>query len=120
MYKVSKRSARVASVIRKLLIDCLRMKLSDSMIRNISVTCVDVSPDLRNAKIFITPSFDVKNKSELMKRLNDNIFYIKKEIAKNSELRVVPKLTFHLDAFLAKANELNDLIGQSRLNESNV
>ena len=118
MYKVSKRSERVASVIKRQLTTFLRQKMSDSMLRKLSITCVDISPDLRNAKIFIMPPFGVDNSDELVVRLTKNASYIRREMAQSSELRFIPKLSFHIDSFLIKANKLTDLLNKHAIPES--
>ena len=48
------RNERVASAIRKELADILQNELKDPRVHDATVTDVDVSPDLRNARIYIS------------------------------------------------------------------
>jgi len=60
---VSRRQEKVASVIKESVSDIICNRLSDPRIQGIvSVTSVDISPDMRNAEVFL--SIMAKNESE--------------------------------------------------------
>ncbi len=113
MYKVTKRSVKFASVLKRLLMTIISRKLADSALRTLSISHVDLSPDLRNAKVFVSIPFGVDNPESLIAKLTNQMCFIRKELARSSEFRYLPKLSFHLDHFLAKATKLTELIEQS-------
>ena len=53
MAKSYGRNERVAAAIRREIADILQHELKDPRVKNATVTEVDVSPDLRNARIYI-------------------------------------------------------------------
>lgn len=112
MYKVTKRSVKFASVLQRLLMAIISRKLSDSSLRSLSISYVDLSPDLRNAKVFISIPFGADNPESLIVKLNEQMSFIRKELARSSEFRYLPKLSFHLDHFLDQAAQLTQLIEQ--------
>ena len=66
---------------------------------SIIITNVDISPDLKNLKVFVEISnLDKKHKEEVIKNLNTkNIYTIKKLLADKVNLRYVPEVLFILD-----------------------
>lgn len=65
--------------------------LSDG--HNITINQIDISPDLKNMKIIIDSFSNIK-KGNILKTLDNKISYIKKRIAKEVNLRVVPNIKF--------------------------
>lgn len=63
----------------------------------LTVCEADMSPDLKNAKIFIN-IFGEVNKEKLIGELNKNNYYFRKEIAKSLKLRSAPQIKFILDS----------------------
>ena len=62
---------------------------------NITITEVSVSPDLKNAKVYVMP-LGGKNKSDVLNSLNKVTGRIKKIISNNISLRQTPKIFLKL------------------------
>ena len=108
----SNRKLKVEESLKRAISDIINVDKSlSSFIGDISITIskVDISPDLRNAKIFIIP-FCVDNFEDIIKDLNDNNGILKTYLVKKIELRYVPNLTFIYDSSFDNANKIENLI----------
>ena len=78
----------------------------------ISITNVDISPDLRNLKIYIDIiNMDINNKKKVVDNLNKkNIYVIKDILAKKLNLRYVPEPIFIVDNSNEKLYKMNKII----------
>jgi ribosome-binding factor A len=74
----------------------------------ITVLQADVSPDAKNAKIFIDV-FDADGK-KIIKDLRKLAPYLRHELAKKINLRFTPELAFVLDETSGQVNKIEDLI----------
>lgn len=83
---------------------------------SIIITNVDISPDLKNLKVFVEISnLDKKHKEEVIKNLNTkNIYTIKKLLADKVNLRYVPEVLFILDNSSEKLFKMNKIIEKEK------
>lgn len=79
---------------------------------SISITNVDISPNLRNLKVYVDFSIkNEKNKKLVVEHLNKHdIYVIKKLLAEKINLRYVPETIFVLDETNAKLLKMEELI----------
>lgn len=75
----------------------------------ITVTEVQISPDLRNATAFVMP-LGGKQLAETVKTLNEIVGYFRHEIAKAVKLRYVPSLHFKPDTSFEYAKKIETLL----------
>jgi len=78
----------------------------------ITVLQADVSPDAKNAKIFIDIFGNEKIHEKIVEKLNEAAPHFRYQMAKRVTLRVVPEITFVLDKTQSKAMSLEELIAQ--------
>lgn len=78
----------------------------------LSINEVDISPNLRNLKVYVDISnMEEKNKKLVIKHLNEqDIYVIKKLLADKINLRYVPETIFILDESNAKLLKMEQLI----------
>ena len=62
-----------------------------------SVVAVEVAPDLKTSKAYISVLGNDEEKEETMKGLNSAVGYIRRELAHSINLRNTPEITFILD-----------------------
>ena len=107
------RNERVASAIRRELSTILQNELKDPRVRNATVTEVNVSPDLRNARIFISFLIDDKKEiDEAMKALKSAKGFLRSTLASRLNLRYMPDLDLRYDELLTKSMHLDALIAK--------
>ncbi len=105
------RTRRVGENIRALLSAImLQKKNSIEGLEGSFITITEVQPsaDIRNAKVFI--SCMGKEEKNLVKVLNDNSSVFSKLVAKDLKTKYSPKLTFFVDYSFSQAEKINDLI----------
>lgn len=104
------RPDRVAQRIKVLISEVLLREINDPRIGFITVTSVSVSPDLKNAKIYVS-LLESSKKNEAMKGLESAKKFIRGHLGDKLELRAVPEISFHFDESLEKASKLWNLMG---------
>ena len=108
----SQRQLKVGEEIRHLISNALlRESFYDEHIKNnnVTITEVSISPDLKNAKIFVMP-LGGKNKDDVLDSLNKVSGRIKKIISNNLSLRQTPKLIFKIDETFEYANKIHNIL----------
>ena len=108
----SQRQLRVGEELRHLISNALlRETFHDPIIENnnITITEVNVSPDLKNAKVYIMP-LGGENKFEVLDSLNKANGRIKKLISNNINLRQIPKLQFRIDETFEYAKNIENIL----------
>ncbi len=88
---------RVSEAIKRELGFVLDRKLADPRIGMVTVTRVDLSVDLRHAKVFVGLLGSEDEKASAMEHLRGAARYIRSELAERLDVRRVPELAFVLD-----------------------
>ena len=113
----NQRVHRIASVIRKEIAKIIQNDINDQRIKDVIITDVEMSKDLKNARIFFIIFNNKEKKNEeiklITKTINASKLFFKKQLSKNSNLRSVPNLRFIYDETESKANELEQLINKN-------
>ena len=81
----------------------------------VSITAVDVTPDLKFAKIYYSSLMG--DKKELAKGLRAASGYIRSQIAQRLNLRITPELTFILDDSVAHGAHISKLLNSITFSE---
>ena len=81
---------------------------------SITVSEVRISPDLKNATVFVMPLAG-GNKDEVLEALSENAPRIRKLMNRHVVLRYSPKLFFKLDTSFENANRINMLLNSERV-----
>jgi ribosome-binding factor A len=106
-----KRQKQVGALLLQELSDIFQ-RLGLSMIEGglVSLTAVKVTPDLLEARIYLS-LFQVKDTAAVMKKVEDRSWEIKKELAERikQQLRRVPILTYYHDDTLDHADKMEEL-----------
>ena len=76
----------------------------------ITISSVDVSPDLLNATVFVTNLDDAVDRNEMIAMLNEKSGQFRHELAQKSPLRKTPRLTFSFDSSVEYGSKLSALI----------
>jgi ribosome-binding factor A len=99
----SRRIERVGDLIRDELSDLLLREVNDPRLGGlISITRVDVTPDLYNARVFVSVMADETAQQEALRALSAAASFFHRELKSRLEIRRVPFLTFRLDTSIAE------------------
>lgn len=106
-----KRQKQVAAVLEKELNDIFQ-RLGLAMIDGglISIASVKITPDLFDARIYVS-FFQVKDPASVLKVIKDKSWEIKKELTARvrQQLRSMPQLTFYIDDTLEYVEKMEEL-----------
>ena len=102
------RPHRVAELLRERLALILLHKCADPRLQEITLTEVEMSPDLRQAKVFYVARETV-DPEQVQIALDKALGFIKQEIAREHLLRVMPEFIFLPDEGLERAAKLEKL-----------
>ncbi|MDF3073204.1 MAG: ribosome-binding factor RbfA [Alphaproteobacteria bacterium] len=108
----SQRQLRVGEELRHGLAELLeRGDMRDPVLRDarVTVTVVDVSPDLRNATAFIVP-LGGEHAEEILAAMRRAAPYFRNRLAKMIELRFAPEIRFELDRSFDHAAKIDRLL----------
>ncbi len=110
---MNKRVLRVAETIRRELSIILDRKMEDPRIVMATVTRVELSKDLKYAKVLVSLLGDADEQARSLKLIRKAVKFIRGELAYSLRLRAVPELTFELDdsaeKYLAIAKVLDEI-----------
>ena len=110
-----KRSTRVGELLRQILAAILLERVSDPRLQELTITEVEMSPDLKLARIYYVERQGT-DREELMKALDKAMGFIKQEVAREHILRTMPELHFLPDETLERAEKLEGLFQAAREN----
>lgn len=98
MRKNSVKNVRINGEVQKVLAEIIRGQIKDPRIHPFtSVIAVEVSPDLKTAKAWISVLGDEKTKSDTMEGLRSAYGFIRKQLAREMNLRNTPQIRFIMD-----------------------
>jgi ribosome-binding factor A len=111
---MSRRTARVNDLIREELSTLIREELRDPRLHGLlTITRVDVSPDLRQARAHISVLGTDEERTSTMQALTSARQFLRHELGKRVVLRYTPNLRFVSDTSMAEAQEMTDLMRQT-------
>jgi ribosome-binding factor A len=109
----NRRLNRAASLIRGEICAILK-ELKDPRIKFVTVTGVDLSVDLRHAKVYVSVLGSASEREDTLAGLNSANGFIRKELGTRLTIRYVPELAFLYDDSIEhgiRIGELLDSIG---------
>ncbi len=109
---MSNRIERFEQLIKEVVSEIIREDVSDPRIGFVSLTAVDISPDLKNAKIFVSILGDDKQKNDSMSGLTSATSFVRGRLGEMVKSRNVPEISFIQDDSLEKGSKVLDIISK--------
>ncbi|MCB0094310.1 MAG: 30S ribosome-binding factor RbfA [Caldilineaceae bacterium] len=106
------RQQRVAGLLFEELSIMLNGELSDPRVSLITVTGVQLSKDLRNAKVHIYHQNEEFSRKEVLAGLRSATPYLRSQLASRCGLRMVPEILFYYDDTPERAARIDELLSQ--------
>ncbi|MRX27739.1 30S ribosome-binding factor RbfA [Kangiella sp. HZ709] len=109
------RAARVADQIQRDLAVLLQREMKDPRLGIVTVSAVDVSTDLQNAKVFVTflGKEDAEEIAAGVEVLSNAAGFLRSQLAKSIRMRSVPSLKFFYDKSISEGQKMSSLIEQA-------
>lgn len=113
MRKNSVKNTKINGEVLKELSNIIRGEIKDPRINPMtSVVSVEVAPDLKTCKAYISVLGDKESQEDTMKGLKSAEGYIRRQLAKNINLRNTPEITFILDQSIEYGVNMSKLIDE--------
>lgn len=108
---MTRRTERLNHLIQIEISDLLRKHINDPRLNGlISVTGVEISNDLKSARVSISTLGDTLDRNEVLKGFNSAAGYMRRELAHRLNIRVTPELSFEFDDSIEHGVNLIGLI----------
>ena len=91
--------------------------LKDPRIGFVTVTGVDMSPDLRYAKVYVSTMGDEKARRESLQALNHAAGWIRRELGQRIRMKFLPEIVFRTDTSLDYGERIDRLLDDIREDE---
>lgn len=118
MRKNSTKNARINGEVQRELANIIRGEIKDPRIAPLtSVTAVEVAPDLKTCKAYISVYGDEASVKSTIEGLKSAEGYIRRALASSINLRNTPQITFVSDQSIEYAAKMSKLIDQVNHNE---
>lgn len=109
-----RRVDRVNQLLLEELARLLRRELNDPRVADVTVTGVEVTPDLRHAKVYVRTLGDRTPVEEAIAGLRSAEGYLRGMLGKELHIRRVPEFTFEADRTLERAQRIERLLAEVR------
>jgi ribosome-binding factor A len=107
-----KRSSRVADQIKREISEIVLLILKEPKLGFITITDVELTDDLRYAKVFYSVLGDENERKESQKGLERAKGFIQREIGKRIRLKHIPQIIFRYDHTTERAARIEQLLKQ--------
>ncbi|MGB9772727.1 MAG: 30S ribosome-binding factor RbfA [Bacteroidota bacterium] len=107
---MSIRADRVASLLKEELSALIEREYSDPAYGMITVTAVEMSGDLRHARIFVSLYGSEETRERTFALLEDDKRHIRALLASRVRLRYAPEIEFRIDDTLDRVDAINSLL----------
>ena len=115
-----KRTARIASLVREVLSELIRTEVKDPRIRAITLTDVEVTGDLREAKIYFAHHGSQEEEDEIIVGLTRAKGFLRRQLGQKIRLRVTPSLHFFVDRSLDYGARIEQVLQEIKTSEGDV
>ncbi len=109
---MSRRLLKAAEAIREVVASTILTEVRDPRIKDVTVIGVQVSPDMREAKVSVSVMGNENQQQLAIRGLQNSAGFLQSKIANRIEARYTPKLTFTLDKGLQNALVVSELLNK--------
>ena len=109
MKKGQGRPQRLGDLIQRDLSELIRLELRDPRVGMITITSVDVSPDMSHAKVFFTV-LEKEKLQQTLEGLSRSAGFLRSQLAKRIKMYTTPGLRFAYDESVERGDRLSRLI----------
>jgi len=106
------RADRIGKKIQRQVSQIIRQGLRDPRIAEVTVTGVDVSPDLGNARVYYTVPGGEENRRDAGAGLQSAAGFIKRSLAGSLEIKYMPTLRFCYDESIDYGERIDRLLDE--------
>jgi len=112
MAKPSRRSQRVADIVRAELARIVLTEAHDPHLRGVTITDVEMPPDLKSARVYFSCLGSEEARDRAAEALRRAAGYLRREVGQRCRLRYAPELFFVSDLSLERGARIEELLHQ--------
>jgi len=110
---MSRRTDRLNEVFKREISKLLEREVNDPRLGNIiSLTRVETSHDLRNAKVYVSVLGEESSKLEVIEGFNTASNYLRRKLSASIRLRIIPHLSFYYDDSIEQGAKVLKVLDQ--------
>ena len=109
MKKGHGRPERLGDLIQREVSDLIRLELRDPRVGMITITSVDVSPDMSHARLFFT-LLEKDKLADTLHGLKRSAGFLRSQLARRLKMYTTPELRFEYDESVERGDRLSRLI----------
>ena len=113
------RLKRTDELLREAIAEMILTRVADPRVRFVSVTGVQISPELDTARVFVTVLGNPEERDKAMKGLKSAAPYLQSELQKRVRLRRTPKLRFIYDESVDRGFRIESALREAKESEGN-
>ena len=110
MKKESRRSQRVADLVRAELALLVLTEAHDPVLRGVTITDVEMPSDLRSARVYFSCLGGEEERERAAESLRRASGYLRREVGQRCKLRYAPELFFSSDLSLERGARIEELL----------
>ncbi|MFY8073547.1 MAG: 30S ribosome-binding factor RbfA [Pirellula sp.] len=108
----SRRLLKAAEAIRGVVSMAILTELRDPRVQNVTVVGVEVTPDMREAKVIVSVMGSEAQQRTVLKGLQNSVGFLQSKIADRIETRYIPRLSFVIDDGVKKSVAVQQILEQ--------
>ena len=108
----SRRVLKVAEAIREVVSMAILVELNDPRVQDVTVTYVEVSGDLRQAKVHVSVMGDEVKQELSLRGLKSAAGFLQSKIASRIDTRYTPRIEFILDQGVKRSIEISRILDE--------
>ena len=113
------RQQRIESELQRVIAELISREVKDPRVGMVTITAVQVAPDMGSAKVLFVPFGDRHSPDEVAAGLSRASGFLRGEVGRRLGLRHAPKLDFAFDESIERADRLTRLIDDAVRGDSN-
>ena len=106
----SRRLLKAAAAIRQVVSMAILTELKDPRVRDVTVTHVEMAPDMREAKVYVSIMGDAVRQDLSLRGLQNARGFLQSRIAERIETRYTPRLRFVVDMGVKRSIEIAGIL----------
>src|SRR5438874_5335486 len=107
-----RRPERLAESLKEEIAEVVGFELDDPRLESVTVTDVEVAPDLRDAKVYVLIVGDESEVETALKTLRHAATFVRQQVAMNLDMRFAPHIHFVRDTAEENAARVSDVLSK--------
>jgi ribosome-binding factor A len=117
---MSRRTEKAAEAIREVVSMAIITEIRDPRIEGVTVTYVEVSPDMRHATVHVSIMGDDKQQNLVLHGLRSSAGFLQSKISDRIDTRYTPRIRFEIDMGVKKSLAISQLLNELLPNDTKV